>query len=56
MSPKMVGHSISPKLMEALGRAIALINLYAQQLNASDGGNRKIYQSVEEWLEDGTSN
>lgn len=39
----------------ALQAAIELISKYAKELNSKDGGTRKTYASIQEFIEDASS-
>jgi hypothetical protein len=38
------------ELYYALGKAIKLLSIYAEELNSFDGGARLIYKDEREWL------
>lgn len=50
----MVGRTMRDyeNLQLALQAAIDLLSFYAQSLNTKDGGNRKTYKTIEEWMKD----
>ena len=40
------------KLRALLELALKQLSIYAQELNAVDGGNRKVYDDIEIWKKD----
>jgi hypothetical protein len=49
------GQSVETRLLAALQAAVALLSLYAKELNDKDGGQRKTYTTAMEWLNDAAS-